>query len=200
MRADEMLLILRRWTVKRNTDRVNVAPEGDDAVLSEMFGLAESRNGEVSVCQTALKYPNFVRAINLFFSTNVPYKFKANLMEVNTSPCTAAVCVNQGFSARRHRDSRNLGPSWVVAFGEFTGGLLRTWPSDPGAKKQDYGKLDDQTSVLIDVKNDLQAFDGNKAHEVTAYSCEGEAGERYSIVYYMPKCSQNRNKLTTLHI
>merc|ERR1712226_1266200 len=68
-----------------------------------------------------------------------------------------------------------------LAVGEYTGGKLRYWPKD-NRKALDakfIHKLDIKDSVVHDVGKETVIFDGNRAHEVEAFT-----GDRYSVVFF----------------
>merc|ERR1711957_585857 len=61
------------------------------------------------------------------------------------------------YAGARHRDKGNAGPSVIRAFGD----------------------LNAKDSVQNNIKRQSLVFDGNKAHEVTAFK-----GNRFSVVYF----------------
>ena len=96
-----------------------------------------------------------------------PYLYKL-LMEFGEKYCPFAytsITINQNYMVKPHRDKGNKGNSLLVAFGNFTGGLLRV--SD-GPLKGD-----------IDVRTPLIANFSEMTHEVLPFE-----GERYSLVFY----------------
>ena len=69
--------------------------------------------------------------------------------------------VNKNVMCNPHVDKNNVGPSYVIAFGDFTGGDL----------------VIEGDSYCI--KNKFKKFDGRKGHWITPFK-----GTRYSIVYF----------------
>jgi len=109
--------------------------------------------------------------------------------------------VNCNYAAQQHRDAGNFGPSFIRAFGEFTGGQLNYWPEDVGAPTplKDAG-LTNASKVQFDLSKDLALFNGNCAHSVEQFQ-----GDRYSIVWFALGChaqidKENREKLCQLGI
>ena len=89
----------------------------------------------------------------------------------------STVVVNQDLKSSRHRDSNNAGKSAIVALGRHSGGQLRWWPGDNRTKPLTTLIVGD--SVLLPVKNQLQFFDGRRAHETMKFS-----GKRTSIIWF----------------
>mmetsp|Transcript_7603 Transcript_7603/g.9206 ORF Transcript_7603/g.9206 Transcript_7603/m.9206 type:complete len:387 (-) Transcript_7603:330-1490(-) len=74
---------------------------------------------------------------------------------------------------KKHIDSNNLGPSYIMSMGNHHGGKL--WTSDRG---------------VIDCKNKWKLFDGNTEHYTQAYT----GNERFSVILFTPDAY---NKLST---
>ena len=69
--------------------------------------------------------------------------------------------VNKNVFCAPHVDKNNVGPSYVIALGDFTGGHIVV----EGREK--------------DIRNTFLKFDGTKGHWITPFK-----GTRYSIVYF----------------
>ena len=81
-----------------------------------------------------------------------------------TIPWTS-ITVNQNYEAKKHKDRGNIGVSWLVAFGDYTGGELALY-------KDNKELLDIRCKPVID--------DFSKVwHGVEPFS-----GNRYSLVFY----------------
>ena len=99
------------------------------------------------------------------------YKLLLDFGKHITHPYTS-ITVNQNYKASPHRDKGNVGPSTVVAFGEYEGGELEIYE---GEKKG-----------VWDVKHKPVVTDFSKAlHSVRDFT-----GNRYSLVYYTAKKSE----------
>jgi len=81
-----------------------------------------------------------------------------------------SITVNQNYLASKHRDKGNVGNSYLVAFGDYTGGELQIYEGD--------------LSGCHDVRNPLITDFSKVFHEVKPYD-----GNRYSLVYYVAKKS-----------
>jgi len=77
-----------------------------------------------------------------------------------------AITVNQGYKASPHRDKRNGGDSFLVAFGSFTGGCLKIHEGD--------------LSGVHNICHQPIQTDFSKV----LHSVEDFTGDRYSLVYY----------------
>ena len=76
------------------------------------------------------------------------------------------VQINKNFSMKKHLDSRNVGKSYLVSFGDYTGGKTRVY------RDNGYTDLDSNCNPVT--------FDGSKYyHEVLPFS-----GTRYSLVFF----------------
>ena len=83
-----------------------------------------------------------------------------------------SIQVNYNYRARKHIDSNNLGPSYIVALGSFEGGQL--WTGDRG---------------ILDCREKWCLFDGNTEHATEPYSGK----DRFSFILFTP---DRYNKLT----
>lgn len=77
-----------------------------------------------------------------------------------------SITVNRNLKCNPHRDKRNCGVSYIVAFGMFEGGEL------------DY-EISDTRQGRFDLKNHWTLFDGNQLHGNQPFK-----GTRFSLVYY----------------
>ena len=76
---------------------------------------------------------------------------------------------NQNQVSAKHKDRNNVGDSYIIALGDYEGGLLKVWHND-----------DDEEPEYIDIKNKFYKFDGGKKwHESTAFT-----GTRLSLVFF----------------
>jgi len=77
-----------------------------------------------------------------------------------------SITVNENYSAGPHRDKGNSGNSYLVAFGDYTGGSLKVWEGD--------------LSGSLDIHHKPIVMDFTR----TLHSVEPWTGNRYSLVYY----------------
>jgi len=177
---NEILTVLRAWSFKRNDRRKNVLPEGVAWVYSDTFGLQRRRDGAVTHTAVTPKFPNISRVLNKWLQDRKPTGI------ATCFPCTS-ITVNNGYAARNHRDKNNVGPSLIIALGEFTGGELNYWPLDN--YKEDPADQDDNLKTTIDISKGEILFDGTKTHSVEPFT-----GERYSIVFHTHRAYLNVNQ------
>jgi hypothetical protein len=77
-----------------------------------------------------------------------------------------AITINQNYAAGPHRDRNNIGDSYLVAFGEYTGGELKIYEGD----------LSGNHNVC---RNPITTDFSKILHSVEPFE-----GNRYSLVYY----------------
>ena len=79
------------------------------------------------------------------------------------------ITLNRNLRCKRHTDGGNAGPSYIIGFGDYTGGELIV--ERPGGG--------DPTSIL-DLRGKFVSFDGKtQPHETSEF-----VGDRYTVVYY----------------
>lgn len=93
------------------------------------------------------------------------YKLLLDFAEKYVSIPFTSITVNQNYKARAHKDKGNIGQSFLVAFGTFTGGNLKIHEGDLS------GSHDVRTPLITDFSKVL--------HEVEPFE-----GDRYSLVFY----------------
>mmetsp|Transcript_26227 Transcript_26227/g.51354 ORF Transcript_26227/g.51354 Transcript_26227/m.51354 type:complete len:514 (+) Transcript_26227:62-1603(+) len=169
---EEVLATLKRWPFHRNPWRKNVMQPGKTWVFSDTLGLLRDRAGDVHLTAPTRRYPQVAELLARWLMDRLPEeakKFSFTSMNVNCN-----------YAAAIHRDNGNFGPSFIKAFGDFSGGRLNYWPEDAGG---DLKQLPQNERVSFDLKRHLALFNGNCAHEVTPFQ-----GARYSIVYFTVGC------------
>ena len=104
---------------------------------------------------------------------NRPYLYKLLLdfAEKNVKIPFTSITVNQNYVAAPHKDKGNIGNSYLVAFGDYTGGELELLE---GSEK---GLYDVRTPLITDFSKVL--------HTVRPFT-----GNRYSLVFYTAKRSE----------
>ena len=110
-----------------------------------------------------------------------PYLYKLLLdfaAKYVTIPYTS-ITLNQNYRAKAHRDKGNIGNSFLVAFGSFTGGNLKI--------------LDGDLKGSVDVRTPLIADFSKMTHEVEEFE-----GDRYSLVFYTLNKKEFKNSVTEL--
>lgn len=169
---EEVLLTLQRWPFFRNPWRQNVMQPGQEWVYSDTLGLLKDRQGDIHLTAPTRRYPQVAELIARWLRDRLPQEAKNFTF--------TSMNLNCNYAAAIHRDNGNLGPSFIKAFGEFTGGKLNYWPEDDGGK---LATLPKDAKVSLDIQNGLALFNGNCAHSVEAFK-----GSRYSVVYFTIGC------------
>eukprot|EP00421_Protoceratium_reticulatum_P043604 CAMPEP_0168444948 /NCGR_PEP_ID=MMETSP0228-20121227/45311_1 /TAXON_ID=133427 /ORGANISM="Protoceratium reticulatum, Strain CCCM 535 (=CCMP 1889)" /LENGTH=408 /DNA_ID=CAMNT_0008459405 /DNA_START=62 /DNA_END=1285 /DNA_ORIENTATION=- len=158
------------WAFRKNESRQNVLPEGKTWVNSDTLGLIRDRTGRYMATPPTKDYPHFMELLCRWLRERRPHDLTHDF------PFTT-ISLNYGYAARRHRDGNNHGPSMIKAFGKFKGGRLVYWPDDNKSGPLD--ALRDEDKAALDISSGLVLFDGNRAHEVEAFT-----GERFSLVFF----------------
>merc|ERR1719350_1351809 len=170
---EEVLAVLKRWPFFRNPWRRNVMKDGQTWVFSDTLGLLRDRQGDIHLTAPTRRYPQVAELMARWLVDRLPEEcrdFKFTSMNVNCN-----------YAAQMHRDNGNFGPSFIKAFGDFSGGQLNYWPRDTGG---DLAALRREGhKETFDLKRSLALFNGNCAHSVEAF-----AGSRYSVVYFTLSC------------
>jgi len=99
--------------------------------------------------------PLFEEASKLMRQHNPNFKF-------------TSIQINENQKTSKHKDGYNVGKSYIIGLGDYTGGEVRLYTKD-GDKFKD-----------INIKNRWATFDGSELeHETTPFK-----GERYTLVFY----------------
>jgi len=147
--------------------------EGQTWVFSDTLGLLRDRQGDLHLTTPTRRYPQVTEILTRYFTDRLPAECKSFTF--------SSINVNCNCAANKHRDKGNLGPSFIKAFGEFTGGELNYWADDSGAG--DLGELNKTDAIRFDLARELALFNGNCAHSVEPFT-----GSRYSLVYFTVGC------------
>jgi len=169
----EVLQLLRLWDFRRNTSRQNVMKEGMDFVYSDTFGLVADWTGRVIPKEECKRYPEFGKVLNRWLKDSIPEELGAEFV------CTS-ININKNYAGKLHRDGNNVGPSFIKAFGEFTGGELNYFPEDNRSCNLEVLQAEHaDKSSAFDVSKGLFMFDGKRAHFVNDFQ-----GERFTLVFF----------------
>jgi len=184
---DEVFTTLKTWPFLRNDTRKNVMQPGKTWVFSDTLGLLRDRIGDLHLTASTRRYPQVTELLTRWLTDRLPEETKNFTF--------TSMNVNCNYAAAQHRDNGNFGPSFIKAFGDFSGGELNYWPDDAGGKLEAVPK---NKKVSFDLKKGLALFNGNCAHSVDDFS-----GARYSIVYFTLGCHAkvtplDKTKLKTL--
>lgn len=128
--------------------KVNIRPN-----LQKTLGLPKQ---QASKFDNKPKYKE-IRSIAFDVMKKRDPKFKFSSIQVNKNNRTA-----------KHKDSNNVGVSYILGLGDYTGGELIVYDENGKNPKK------------IDIKNKFYKFDGSKRpHETAPFK-----GTRYSLVFY----------------
>lgn len=142
---------------------------GQTWVFSDTLGLLRDRQGDIHLTAPTRRYPQVAELLMRWLTDRLP-------PETKNFACTS-INVNCNYAAATHRDNGNFGPSFIKAFGDFSGGQLYYWPEDSGGSKVQ--TLPQAEREVLDLQKNLVLFNGNCAHGVQPF-----CGARYSLVYF----------------
>jgi len=96
----------------------------------------------------------FEKSINFFYKNINDFK-------------VSSIQYNYNNGCKKHRDGKNVGLSYIIAFGDYTGGRLIVYDEDDNPE-------------YIDIKEQFFSFNGSKySHEVEPFQ-----GNRVSLVFF----------------
>jgi hypothetical protein len=120
------------------------------------FGFGDTRRG-IKEYASNKRHPELLKALVAFGNQVVPKGFEYN-----------GITLNEGVKAKKHKDSKNVGVSYIIGIGDFTGGNIKVW------NKEDKSPKD------FDLNGKPVGFNGGLLfHQTTPFT-----GERYTIIYY----------------
>lgn len=192
----DVLSVLRLWKFSRK--RTFGPPSGEDSTSYNKLGVVyRPLVSKCGVAAASRDNPNVTKLLCVYFNNQL-------LPELHTGcegdkrqrfPFTT-ICMSKDDSGNRRRGINSSGPCACRAFGDFTGGHLRYWPSDPGqAVLKDPAELDAGDAVDIDHTSNFHVILGTHAHEVLPYQ-----GEHYSLVYLTTNGYQFTPKALTRYV
>ena len=154
------------WTMAKNTSRRNVIRADDKATprnnknkpycMSFIFGRnMKDPTGRMSFWST--KYPKVYAELQTLIEKYDPSFYYTH------------ITLNCNLRCKRHTDGGNAGPSYIAAFGRFSGGQLIVEPPGGG-----------DTEAILDCHSKFVKFNGKtQPHETAPFK-----GERFTLVYY----------------
>jgi len=157
---DELLEILRDTTLpklgKPKTGEHTRANKIGSIGRTMTFGYGDTRHG-VKDYKKNTDYPELFHALVKFGNQVVPKGWDYN-----------GITLNEGVKAKKHKDSKNLGVSYIVGIGDFTDGGIKVWNAD------------DKDPKVLDLHDRPVSFNGGLLYHQTAPF----KGERYTMVFY----------------
>lgn len=156
--------MLTKITIPVNKHRRLIQREGHgrarSAIFGEIYTWGQSEYAEFDKKQRyetstlSLRYPLHSKILMEFGKIMSGKKFRS-------------VCVNDSYQMAKHVDSNNVGHSYIIGLGNYTGGELRVYESD-------------DTYTDHDIRNGLFFNGSEKYHEVLPFFND----KRYSLVYF----------------
>jgi hypothetical protein len=154
-----MLKMLRETDFPKNKGRTNILNKGQTHSLSMVLGKVRKLYTKKELSKVPSrhneKYPELLKAGKALLKAHDPkYRFEA-------------MTVNKNQKAASHTDVNNVGTSYIIGMGNYTGGQLIFTDKDSPY----YGSHN--------IKNKWLKFVGDTPHHVAPFT-----GERYSLVFY----------------
>ena len=166
---DRILSLLQSidWSMAKNTSRQNVIRENDPNTLKKgkkpycqsfIFG-RNMKDPNYEYSYWSLQYPAIYQELQNFFAKYTKSQFRYT-----------HITLNKNLQCKRHTDGGNMGLSYIIAIGNYTGGALRV--------ERDEHHPNDVT--IHDLHRTFVLFNGKEQpHETLPFT-----GERYTLVYY----------------
>ena len=98
--------------------------------------MVTTHQGEVRVGNLTWQHPYICRMLNKYIRLACGRDF-----------AWTSFTLNDGFASRRHRDANNAGTSFILGFGNYTGGQVLAWPGDDRAKTLSELKTSDAVKI-----------------------------------------------------
>ncbi len=68
----EVLRVLRQWSFRKNRNRKNVLPLGNDYVESDTLGIVATRDGRVRLSKQTRRHTNLFKLLSRWLQSNGP--------------------------------------------------------------------------------------------------------------------------------
>jgi len=149
-----------------NQKRFNIRTDKSKPPRGAVFGLVKLRPKDAIIKGTDL-YPSKLSFSNKYAEL---YKLLEELMwEYDPDFKFTSIQVNDNQVCAKHKDTHNVGVSYIIGVGDYQGGEVRLW----NKKGDDYED--------INIHNKFTCFNGSQLyHQTLPFT-----GNRYSIIYYI---------------
>lgn len=167
--TSELLTVLRKITIppimqgnlyRRPNGTVKYVRQRGDVIGLDgrtiNFGYGNQRHKGYGEFVANKKHPDLWKALVKYAEATLPSDFLWH-----------TITLNHNVKAKKHIDGLNVGDSYIVGFGEYTGGKLRTYS-------------DEVEYTAHDIKNRPLKFNG----ALIAHETEDFTGERYTLIFY----------------
>ena len=161
-----MLEHLQAFEFPKNESRKNIKNNADEVYRGMALGEVllipywqKIKGTRTMLCQKlrTKRYKDIFDKTNEYFKNNSPEPdFKYTTIQYN-----------KNHKCAKHKDKNNVGDSYIIGFGDYTGGELIVYD-------------DDGNKQIVDIKNKFFKFNGSKYfHETNDFT-----GERYTLVFF----------------
>ena len=176
IRNTEVLEILQSISLPEQEVRANVRPDNQPKIVSIALGLVHDYATGPALSRSAQEWPMLTKLLTAYFrQRHGQFRF-------------TTIQLNKSFASQLHVDTRNEGPSWIIALGDFSGGQLFVADGNgddyvrvtrPVTGRPDIVVGSFLRGRKVNIRHRWFFFDGNVPHMTTPYR-----GERYSLVFY----------------
>ena len=146
---------LESMQIPVNAARKNIGSNNGQVIRSLVLGVTHHRSQGIVAAKATRTRPNLSKTLVNFFLTFAKKALPSDFY-------ITSITVNKNVESANHVDPSNLGPSYIVGLGDYTGGRL--WVHTEGA---------------LDCHNKWVCFDGNIPHRTLPF-----AGTRYTLIFY----------------
>ena len=165
----KVLDLLRKTNFPQNTSRKNIFNTNQTSYEGFVLGMINlipywaKKKGHKQELSVRTKDPKFKE---LYKNTKLLLKLHTDKNDSKFKYTTIQYNKNQ--RASKHKDGRNVGESYIIGLGNYTGGELIIFDEN------------EKNPVKHDIKGKFNTFDGSKyPHETAPFK-----GERYTLVFY----------------
>jgi hypothetical protein len=149
MNAEEALSEIENYLKLHRVENTRYRPSVAEVARSQTYGIVARRCLPPDLSRTSWKHPALYKMLMDYAKKNVTVPF-------------TSIQVNDNLTCAKHYDKGNVGLSYIVAFGDYTGGELNI------------------EGTLHDIRHKPLLFDGSKQ----LHGTEVYVGSRYSLVFF----------------
>ena len=165
----KLLEILRETKFPLNQSRKNVMNKGQTTYEGFVLGMINliaywaKKKGHKQELSVRTKDPKFKELYD-----NTRLLMNMHLKKYDPKFKYTTIQYNKNHACAKHKDGRNVGESYIIGLGNYTGGELIVFDED------------DKNPVKHNIRNKFFKFNGSKRFHVTAPF----KGERYTMVFF----------------
>lgn len=176
--------VLEHLPWPESVTRMNVMPAGMTSIKALCLGAVRTYSGDVTCSRWTRRLPTIARLLAKFAAQGIP-EFKYTSIQLNMNYC-----------AKLHVDANNVGPSYIIGFGNYEGGQLWVMDEDGNVPVTVTSPIRGYPLVRLgdklmgkthDIKGKWLRFDGRVPHCALPFKA---GNTRISLVYFSRKGCQ----------